>query len=227
MESVRGMRSPDSELDYETFRSTLTEYPRTLLGTMFAERNKDMLKPDRDEEYFFDRDGHIFHYIMEFYRKGKIPWEQIAESFHSPLQEELEYFQIDCPPVIMSPLDEKFVSMVVEDFKRTLVKLLEQSQRQFVPVQAIHFYPGLLVPSLSGKSSEPMMRIAHEFRTVGFEILKVEKARTKIQEYISALHPIKDCQIIPVKGKNNQMISYSIQVEFGNIKKINWDQVFE
>ncbi|CAG8462214.1 3797_t:CDS:2 [Diversispora eburnea] len=42
---------------YETFRSTLTAYPETLLGIMFAERNKEMLHPINDNEYFFDRDA--------------------------------------------------------------------------------------------------------------------------------------------------------------------------
>ncbi|CAG8452521.1 4912_t:CDS:2 [Funneliformis mosseae] len=44
-------------IKYETFRSTLTAYPDTLLGIMFSERNKEMLHPTNVNEYFFDRDG--------------------------------------------------------------------------------------------------------------------------------------------------------------------------
>ncbi|CAG8816718.1 16644_t:CDS:2, partial [Dentiscutata erythropus] len=40
---------------YETYRSTLTSYPNTLLGTMFAERNKALLHPINGNEYFIDR----------------------------------------------------------------------------------------------------------------------------------------------------------------------------
>uniref|UniRef100_U9U2P1 BTB domain-containing protein n=1 Tax=Rhizophagus irregularis (strain DAOM 181602 / DAOM 197198 / MUCL 43194) TaxID=747089 RepID=U9U2P1_RHIID len=54
-------------IKYETYRSTLTAYPDTLLGTMFQERNEELLKPNKNE-YFFDRNGKAFHYIMEYYR---------------------------------------------------------------------------------------------------------------------------------------------------------------
>ncbi|CAB5351562.1 unnamed protein product [Rhizophagus irregularis] len=56
---------------YETFRSTLTAYPNTMLGTMFSERNKMTLKSDDNKTYFIDRNGYAFYYIMEFYRTGK------------------------------------------------------------------------------------------------------------------------------------------------------------
>ncbi|CAG8508490.1 11774_t:CDS:2 [Ambispora gerdemannii] len=64
---------------YETYRSTLTAYPDTLLGTMFSERNKQLVNPTQispagNKEYFIDRDGHVFRYILQFYRTGKIPW---------------------------------------------------------------------------------------------------------------------------------------------------------
>ncbi|CAG8503462.1 21737_t:CDS:2 [Racocetra persica] len=64
---------------YETFRSTLTAYPETLLGIMFADRNKEMLHPINGNEFFFDRDGYLFRHILQYYRTGMIHWpEQIA-----------------------------------------------------------------------------------------------------------------------------------------------------
>ncbi|CAG8557587.1 3135_t:CDS:2 [Scutellospora calospora] len=66
-------------IKYETFRSTLTAYPETLLGIMFADRNKEMLHPINGNEYFFDRDGHLFRHILQYYRTGMIHWpEQIS-----------------------------------------------------------------------------------------------------------------------------------------------------
>ncbi|CAG8677184.1 4666_t:CDS:2, partial [Ambispora gerdemannii] len=59
---------------YETYRSTLTAYPYTLLGTMFQPRNQPLLHPTNGNEYFFDRNGKIFHYVMEYYRTGQILW---------------------------------------------------------------------------------------------------------------------------------------------------------
>ncbi|CAG8460545.1 1249_t:CDS:2 [Paraglomus occultum] len=61
---------------YETYRSTLTAYPNTLLGTMFADRNLSLLYKTVDNEYFIDRNGHAFFYILEFYRTGRLSWKE-------------------------------------------------------------------------------------------------------------------------------------------------------
>ncbi|CAG8615144.1 19241_t:CDS:2 [Gigaspora margarita] len=61
---------------YETFRSTLTAYPETLLGIMFADRNKEMLHPMNGNEFFFDRDGYLFRHILQYYRTGMIHWPE-------------------------------------------------------------------------------------------------------------------------------------------------------
>ncbi|CAG8680239.1 5242_t:CDS:2 [Ambispora leptoticha] len=86
---------------YETLRSTLTAYPDTLLGTMFAERNEHLLKPKNGNEYFFDRNGRVFHYIMEYYRTGIMNWSYSKEKksdnddvTQQELDTELDYFQI-------------------------------------------------------------------------------------------------------------------------------------
>src|SRR4051794_30789494 len=56
--------------------STLTAYPDTLLGIMFSERNKEMMHPTNGNEYFFDRDGYLFRYILQYYRTGKVHWPE-------------------------------------------------------------------------------------------------------------------------------------------------------
>ncbi|CAG8637351.1 7412_t:CDS:2, partial [Ambispora gerdemannii] len=71
-------------IKYETYRSTLTAYPDSLLGTMFAERNKALLHQTNNNEYFIDRNGHAFYYILEFYRTGKILWREHSHSFLFP-----------------------------------------------------------------------------------------------------------------------------------------------
>ncbi|KAG9304823.1 hypothetical protein G9A89_016853 [Geosiphon pyriformis] len=91
---------------YETYRSTLTAYPHTFLGTMFQDRNRALCHPDGNE-YFIDRDGQVFRYILQFYRTGKILWpdeNKYKEQCHSctnaggisrkELELELDYFQI-------------------------------------------------------------------------------------------------------------------------------------
>ena len=86
---------------YETYVSTLRQYPDTLLGTMFQERNKNLLKPINDNEYFFDRNGRAFHYIMEYYRTGECLWnlsmgktENGALMTRKEFEKEMDYFQI-------------------------------------------------------------------------------------------------------------------------------------
>ncbi|GBB87655.1 hypothetical protein RclHR1_14110004 [Rhizophagus clarus] len=66
-------------IKYETYRSTLTAHPKTFLGTMFHPRNQAMLHPVNGNEYFIDRNGHAFHYIMEYYRTGNIVWRPSPE----------------------------------------------------------------------------------------------------------------------------------------------------
>ncbi|KAG9288813.1 hypothetical protein G9A89_001137 [Geosiphon pyriformis] len=60
---------------FETLRSTLIAHPNTLLGKMFLEDGEESHQAD-GHEYFFDRDGETFHYIMRFYREGRITWFQ-------------------------------------------------------------------------------------------------------------------------------------------------------
>ncbi|PKC05334.1 hypothetical protein RhiirA5_361454 [Rhizophagus irregularis] len=67
-------------IKYETFISTLTAYPDTLLGIMFSERNKDMVHSTNGNEYFFDRDGYLFRYVLQYYRTGKVHWPEFLSS---------------------------------------------------------------------------------------------------------------------------------------------------
>src|SRR5436190_16880224 len=46
---------------------------------MFHPRNQAMLHPINGNEYFIDRNGHAFHYIMEYYRTGNIVWRPSPE----------------------------------------------------------------------------------------------------------------------------------------------------
>lgn len=70
---------------YETLRSTLITYPDTLLGRMFTSC-KDMTK-DKNE-FFFDRDGELFTYILNYYRNGFIdyPYNVPINTFCAELQ---------------------------------------------------------------------------------------------------------------------------------------------
>ncbi|CAG8764213.1 5629_t:CDS:2 [Gigaspora margarita] len=81
-------------IKYETYRSTLAKYPETLLGTMFSSRNEALLHTTNGNEYFFDRNGDAFRYIMTFYRDGKISCDKNLMVNESELATEIDYFQI-------------------------------------------------------------------------------------------------------------------------------------
>ncbi|CAG8503612.1 9295_t:CDS:2 [Ambispora leptoticha] len=88
---------------YETYRSTLTKYPKTLLGTMFQKRNSALVQPKNHNEYAINRDGIIFHYILEFYQTGKLTWagpQSKPVVRRRDLDKELDYFLL--PPVVPS-----------------------------------------------------------------------------------------------------------------------------
>ena len=55
---------------YITKKATLRKYPDSVLGAMFRENIP--LSTDGDGYYFIDRCGHIFQYILQFLRSGKL-----------------------------------------------------------------------------------------------------------------------------------------------------------
>mmetsp|Transcript_27567 Transcript_27567/g.30695 ORF Transcript_27567/g.30695 Transcript_27567/m.30695 type:complete len:295 (+) Transcript_27567:3-887(+) len=78
---------------YQTKTSTLTMYPNSLLARMFCNENlASITQPNSDGEYFIDRNGRYFEYILDFYRIGKmiVPTTVPTEA----LQEEIDFFQL-------------------------------------------------------------------------------------------------------------------------------------
>lgn len=87
--NVGGMR-------YETTRSTLQALPETMLGRMFANDNQIGAQRDSDGSYFFDRNGRLFEYILDAYRRGGQVHVPDTEQAH--LQPELEYWGLAVLP---------------------------------------------------------------------------------------------------------------------------------
>ncbi|CAG8455120.1 13393_t:CDS:2 [Acaulospora morrowiae] len=94
-------------IKYETYRSTLTAYPDTMLGTMFGDGSNGLLHPVNGNEYYIDRNGRLFYCILQFYRTGKIPCIEKAKCTkpltQKQLNEELDYFMIPRPKKPLSP----------------------------------------------------------------------------------------------------------------------------
>ncbi|CAG8660185.1 6065_t:CDS:1, partial [Ambispora leptoticha] len=126
---------------YDTYRSTLTAYPDTLLGAMFADRNKATLHPTNGNEYFIDRNGRAFHYVLEFYRTGKNLWldHTAATTFpnsskhpqqdwtlpvsRKELEEEFNYFLIPGQSIGAS-LTHKVAAVKLDEFVMALKEVI-------------------------------------------------------------------------------------------------------
>jgi len=77
---------------FESYVSTLTKYPNSLLGAMFSERNLDIRKPDSKGEYFFDRSSLAFEAILNFYRTGRL--SGISNVSKELIEDEVDYWMI-------------------------------------------------------------------------------------------------------------------------------------
>ncbi|CAG8503005.1 14136_t:CDS:2 [Funneliformis caledonium] len=135
-------------IKYETYRSTLTSYPTTLLGSIFyhySDEENPLTDPNHGNEFFIDRDGHLFHYIMQFYRTGKVPTTEQAIGLvpitAQELEDELEYFKIPTYPpssfsaTTLSPsqlsLRHKMIAAEIDSFTSTLNDTLLTISSQF------------------------------------------------------------------------------------------------
>ncbi|XP_061188353.1 BTB/POZ domain-containing protein KCTD4-like [Saccostrea echinata] len=76
---------------YTTTRSTLVKYPDSMLGVMF--KGDIPSKMDQDGNYFIDRDGQMFRYILNFCRSGKLCLPQHFSDYDL-LENEADFYQI-------------------------------------------------------------------------------------------------------------------------------------
>lgn len=94
--NVGGMR-------YETTRHTILTYPESLLARMLSPENLCLLRFEgvQNNEIFFDRNGKLFEYVLDYYRNGS---EVILPSGVSPkaVERELMYFGLDVPSITYS-----------------------------------------------------------------------------------------------------------------------------
>jgi len=85
---------------YLTSLSTLTKLPGTILAYMFSGRYN--LVQDENGNYFLDRDGNLFRYILNYIRTSQVP--ELSDNELKLLREEAEFFSISS---LMMDIDEK------------------------------------------------------------------------------------------------------------------------
>ncbi|KAM4630232.1 BTB/POZ domain-containing protein KCTD12-like [Polymixia lowei] len=79
---------------YVTRLETLTAVPNSLLWTSFTQRRPADLPKDRKGRFFFDRDGFLFRYVLEYLRDLNLV---LPDSFKERrrLQKEADFFKLN------------------------------------------------------------------------------------------------------------------------------------
>ncbi|CAG8678675.1 9184_t:CDS:2 [Cetraspora pellucida] len=167
-------------IKYETLRSTLTAQPETLLGTIFQDQNEYIKNSVNGNEYFFNRNGKAFYYIMEFYRTGKLLWPIETKPLkvtYQQLKEELDYFQINNSKV--------FFSMASESVKSTIDRFISHLE-QLIINNYINFVNKFSLSVRSDTQSDSCLGI---FKDCAFDILSNigEQIERRIVESFSEL----------------------------------------
>lgn len=80
---------------FETTRSTLLQYPDSLLGRIFAPENEHLLQRDSDGSFFFDANGECFESIvLDTYRHGFRPLPKDDAAAAERMRREYDYWQL-------------------------------------------------------------------------------------------------------------------------------------
>ncbi|CAH1272358.1 KCND3 [Branchiostoma lanceolatum] len=77
-----------SGIKFETWRTNLDQHPTTLLGSCEI----DYFFDERNNEYFFDRDPHLFRYILNYYSTGELHFPKYE--CHVAFENELKFYRI-------------------------------------------------------------------------------------------------------------------------------------
>ncbi|KAF6715679.1 BTB/POZ domain-containing protein KCTD12 [Oryzias melastigma] len=78
---------------YVTRLETLTAVPNSLLWVRFTQSSPSELPKDRHGRFFFDRDGHLFRYILDYLRDAELFLPEFFKE-RKRLQREADFFQL-------------------------------------------------------------------------------------------------------------------------------------
>ncbi|XP_013777338.2 potassium voltage-gated channel protein Shal-like [Limulus polyphemus] len=108
---------------FETWRNTVEKYSDTLLGS----NEREFFYDEENQEYFFDRDPHLFRHVLNYYRTGRLhfPKYECLMAF----DEELAFFGI-IPDVIGDCCYEDYRDKKRENVERIMDDKLSEVNEQ-------------------------------------------------------------------------------------------------
>lgn len=121
-------------MSYHTMTSNLTKIRGSRLEILFSGRHE--VKKDEKQDYFIDRDGPLFKYVLNYLRDSRVE-EPTDETERRLLKQEFEYYGISissAAPVVNAPRESTTVGqLVAKDNVYSLLranglKLLKASQ---------------------------------------------------------------------------------------------------
>ncbi|RHZ69866.1 hypothetical protein Glove_277g47 [Diversispora epigaea] len=218
-------------IKYETYRSTLTAYPNTMLGAMFQERNVQLLHPtEGNNEYFFDRNGYAFRFIIEFYRTGKILWEESTtinsiNVTRNELHEEIEYFRIpydidvDCKKLKFKKRPAEVIDIfvnVLESFVDAALQEWHGDVKIYLYEDAISFKAFLDNEDVSNNKKILCLEDFKTFKKMGYRVLK--SFAKDIAIYFKKLIPglVWDCHYFNRNIPQVTLPHFALKISFGD-----------
>ncbi|CAG8736999.1 1540_t:CDS:2 [Racocetra fulgida] len=132
---------------FETIRNSLIAHPETTLGKLFNPKNPEPLKPiyPGGSEYFIDRNGHAFYYILEYYRTGEILWnDEISKSKEFPVSKraielEIEYFKIPINSEKRAARNLQQGVTIVDKFCEKMIPFINEATSRFISKVSVKY----------------------------------------------------------------------------------------
>ncbi|CAG8490796.1 14032_t:CDS:1 [Acaulospora colombiana] len=196
---------------------------------MFQERNKHMLHPTNENEYFFDRDGTIFRYIMQFYRTGEIFWPEETDFITDPSQNlyitrrelelELDYFQIPVPG--RGGIDKTGAVSLVDGFLSALDSVANHVVKKYNATILIQFRLGMIEYDVDQDIELLVKEILEPFKLVGYKILS--KFNREIASYLAKNHSSLNSKVVRKSHKGY----YEVRMMMKDFQELDEQLIFK
>ncbi|CAG8708515.1 3707_t:CDS:1, partial [Scutellospora calospora] len=172
-------------------------------------RNRTIVHSNNENEYFFDRNGYAFRYVLEYYRNGEILWPNeiffdtnLSYISKYELIKEFDYFQI--PIKIPNSLPtSQMLAKRLDEFMTTLLECSFDIKLSFRTYMNIKFYEY----SISNEGNLPTMFMVNPY---------IDSVYRKLKPFESCGYNLS----IFFKDEINSFMSSSLSKLSCDIKKV-------